>query len=90
MCMNLALAPPSYFKDGLNLIREKTRLDWENYSKITLFLGYVKDQWLPKASIVCALKIQRTNNGVESFHKYAFKELGGNHPTLYSFLRKAE
>lgn len=88
MCMNLALAPATDFEAGLQSIEEKYEKLIKEFPKIKLFLKYIKEQWLPRVSVVCVFKNRRTNNGVESFHKNALDELGGIHQNMYTFLSK--
>ncbi|XP_043467577.1 uncharacterized protein LOC122504814 [Leptopilina heterotoma] len=89
MVMNLALAPDTRFSEGLELIEKVCKDDIQNFKDIKTFLDYVKNQWIPLASVLCVCDCsQRTNNAVESFHKNAFDELGGNHPHMYAFLTK--
>lgn len=88
MCMSLALVPKSRFEEGLELIIAINKDQIRQYKRIAVFLQYMRNQWLPLASILCVNESYRTNNGVESFHKNAFDQLGGNHPSIYEFLSK--
>lgn len=84
--MSLALAPSSYFAEGVKYIMKEAKKIPE-CPNIVEFVAYVENEWTPKAKLVSTFGLMvRTNNLTETFHRHIKEKLGGLHPSIWDFL----
>lgn len=89
MTMSLPLVTENRFEEAIRIIEDVSNSGSYDDSKISQFLNYLRNTWLPMASIVSVSDCPiRTNNDVESFHSTVIKKMGGRHPNIWVFLGK--
>lgn len=84
MCMSLALLPARHFEDGLTIIQRYADAIGPQNMRIHEFMAYMRNQWLPRAGIVCVYRCpRRTNN--EAMNRQLQCRIG-NKQNFYKFL----
>lgn len=83
------LVPAHMIALAVNIIEQQSQPLIEEYSRILLFINYLRRSWVRLANIVSVYGYPvRTNNVTEAFNRRAVMLLSGVHPELLAFLSK--
>lgn len=89
LTQTLPLIPAWRIAEGIQIIADETAPLEQVNDNFFIFRRYLQRYWLPKADIISVARSPwRTNNIAEACNRHLLAELGGVHPSFYTFICK--